>query len=271
MNEEQLPYGRVTKARLVATVVCVVMLAIVGSNSAFASSLLTDRGLPAANLNDAAGSNRSNVAWALENANEGWGVGDDFSVGRSGTYRIDTLRLWVVGEASGESPYYAGTTFTLWGSSDFGQKLSTSAVLMPATYANGSSYQNGGYDFALYSLEFRNLNWLVDGDSSYNFGVTGIDANGEYQQVFLHASNADLGGVPADVADGWLIGFRANDPSNFYYWTSDPAAGGDGWDKYSDLNVQVEGTPVPEPSCVLLVGSGLFGLAVAAIRSRKSV
>jgi hypothetical protein len=248
-----------------------VLLAMGGGGSAFASPLLVDRGLPTANLNDAAGSNRSNVAWALEKANQGWGVGDDFTIGRSGSYRIDTLRLWVVGEALGvgESPYYAGTTFTLWGSSDFGQKLSTSALLMPATYADGSSYQNGGYNFALYSLEFKNLNWLVDGDSWYNFGVTGKDAKGKYQQVFEHASNADQGDSPADAADGWLIGFRANDPGNFYYWTSDPAAGGTGWNKYSDLNVQLEGTPVPEPSSMFLLGVGLFGLTVVVKRSQK--
>jgi hypothetical protein len=244
-----------------------VLLAMGGGGSAFASPLV-DRGLPTANLNDAAGSNRSNVAWALD---PGWGVGDKFTIGRSGSYRIDTLRLWVVGEASGESLYYAGTTFTLWGSSDFGQKLSTSALLMPATYADGSSYQNGGYNFALYSLEFKNLNWLVDGDSWYNFGVTGMDAEGNYQQVFEHASNAEQGGSPAAAADGWLIGFLVNDPSSVYPWSSDPAAVpfGGGWDKSSDLNVQVEGTPVPEPSSMLLLGVGLFGLTVVVKRSQK--
>lgn len=272
MGKQHAERGQGRKMRLVSTVVWVVaLLLIAGINTAFASSLLVDRGLPTAHLNHTAGAGRSNVAWALEKAKQGWAVGDDFTIGRSGSYRIDTLRLWVVGEASGESPYYAGTTFTLWGGTDLDEVLSSSAVLTPATYADGSFYQNGGDDFALYSLEFRNLNWLVDGDSWYNFGVTGKDAKDKYQQVFVHASNADQGGVPADAADGWLIGFRAKNPGNLYYWTSDPAADGEGWDKYSDLNVQVEGTPVPEPSCMLLFGSGLFGLVVVAKRSRKNI
>lgn len=116
MTERHGVCGKRGGMRLVSTVVWVAaLLLIAGIHSAFASSMLIDRGLPTAHLNDASGSDRSNVAWALNNASGGWAVGDDFSINGSGSYRINTLRLWVVGEATGEPRAYAETSFTLWG------------------------------------------------------------------------------------------------------------------------------------------------------------
>ncbi|MBK8560384.1 hypothetical protein [Candidatus Amarobacter glycogenicus] len=43
--------------------------------------LVFDRGLPTSNLNNTAGGDRSNVAWAF---GDGWITGDDFTVGAAG-------------------------------------------------------------------------------------------------------------------------------------------------------------------------------------------
>ena len=273
MKNQHAARGQWQKMRFVSTVVCVmVMLTIVGINSVFASTMLFDRGLPTANLNDAAGSLRSNVAWAFDDPS--WAYGDDFNINGSGEYRVDTLRVWVVGGLLGEPNLYANTTFTLWGGGyDFTTALSTSGVMTQVTYANGSSYQNGG-NFNIYQLEFTDLNWLIygnsDGNGYYNFGVSGKDSAGAFQQVRMHASNAALGGLPAEGADGWLLSFSADgtyggypDPyyqlDSYYY----------GWDKSSDLNVQIEGAPVPEPSTMLLLATGLFGFVTLRKRARK--
>ena len=66
-------------------------LLLVGSVAHAASVMIIDRGLPAANLNDAAAANRANVSWAEPDLQ--YLYGDDFTVPGSGTSRVDTIRL----------------------------------------------------------------------------------------------------------------------------------------------------------------------------------
>ena len=60
---------------------------------ASASVIIVDRGLPDQNLNNAAGGDRSNVAWGFNPAF--FSVGDDFTVGSS-NYTLDALTVWIV-------------------------------------------------------------------------------------------------------------------------------------------------------------------------------
>ena len=60
----------------------IVLLASAGGALASGGSLVVDRGLPTANLNNAAGADRSNVAWS--NGND-WVSGDSFTVGSAWT------------------------------------------------------------------------------------------------------------------------------------------------------------------------------------------
>src|SRR3954463_1349246 len=62
--------------------------------SAADSTLVVDRGLPQANLNNASGTARSNVRWGWHD--HGF-LGDDFTIGASGErWVIDSIRVWTV-------------------------------------------------------------------------------------------------------------------------------------------------------------------------------
>lgn len=67
--------------------------------------LVVDRGLPAANWNDASGvTARSNVRWTLYS--QGF-VGDDFTVGKAGErYTLNRLRVWAVPGAYESDPAF---------------------------------------------------------------------------------------------------------------------------------------------------------------------
>ncbi len=77
-----------------ALLISAVLLLLCGATAANAD-LLVDRGLPTANLNNAAGSDRSNVCWA--STDPGGFTGDDFTIGTVGqTYRVDSITVWGV-------------------------------------------------------------------------------------------------------------------------------------------------------------------------------
>ncbi|MBK6722144.1 MAG: hypothetical protein IPG58_02350 [Acidobacteria bacterium] len=80
----------------------VLLVAMVTAGSLFGQSLVFDRGLPTANLNNAAGANRSNVAWAFDGD---YITGDDFSFGTVGEKWLITKNPWMEhsGYAQGRS------------------------------------------------------------------------------------------------------------------------------------------------------------------------
>lgn len=228
------------------------------------SSLLFDRGLPTQYFNDAAGSNRSNVAWADGEATATtspyWLPGDDFKIGTGGSYNIDTIRVWTVGNNTG---------LTLFGGQEGGtiSQLSNTFTPTAVTYTNNEGYQgNSGAFSTIYQIDFA-VNWNVSGGVKYQFFLDGPwnlynpdkPADG-YVNAFLHASNAALSGSTQEGADDtflWLTMTDGVPGSVITFWDADTNPY---WDKLSDGNVQVFGT-TPIPGSVLLLGSGLVGLA----------
>jgi hypothetical protein len=238
-----------------------------GVTSASADTLV-DRGLPTDNLNNTAGALRSNVAWTEGGYTSAlyWLDGDTFKNTSSQTWSIDKIRMWTVSET---------TTATLWGGIEGGGSIgvaSSAGVISAATYADSSTYQ--GYSGAYRSMnqvDFS-VNIQLAAGQTYDFFLDGT--GGQYVVPFAHASNSALSGSTQQGADGALLwGEIAN--GSYVGGGTWSSSNGNGWDKGSDLNVQVFGSaiaPVPEPEtyAMMLAGLGLLGV-VARRRKQKSV
>jgi hypothetical protein len=242
-------------------------MSVGGSSPASAAQLVFDRGLPTTNLNNAAGASRSNVAWG--DGGTTFSMGDNFTLSAPAHYLIDEIRVWVVGGPA--SP--AANAFSLWFGVDAGattsvsfKTLSSSAAL--TTYNGIDTYQGSSGTFRdMYEVQFTGLNLFVT-EGTYAFGVSGPPGPPgppDLTTPYLHASNGPLGGVPHMGPDGIVYGFTlagAMDIGNGYPWASIG-----GWDKISDINVQVF-ADVPEPASLAIFGLGLAAFGYA--RRRRS-
>jgi hypothetical protein len=229
------------------------------ASTTFAESItLVDRGLPTANLNNAAGANRSNVAWAFSTYTSAnyWLVGDTFTNTSASTWYIDTITMWTVGNT--ETAILRGGTDT-----------STIGIITDATYPGATLeklYQgSSGSYITMHQIDFK-VNVTLAAGQTYYFFLDGSGAEAGIVVPFAHASNAALSGSNQEGADDLMLfahvldGVVATDSVGT--WTSL----GDGWDKASDLNVVVKGTVPDGGSTLVLLGSALVGLG--AIRRR---
>lgn len=219
------------------------------------ADLLLDRGLPTANLNNAAGANRSNVAWLFTgySANDYWLVGDSFTNAGPYNWYIDTIRVWSM---------KATESAALWGGVAGGpySVVSPSGVITGATYADSSNYQGSSGAYRdIHQIDFS-VNLLLAPGQTYNFFFDGRSSDSGYTLAYAHASNAALSGSAQQGAnDEMLYAQILNGAVNMVEvgsWTSL----GNGWDKASDVNVQVSGR-VPEPTALALLGLGLVAVA----------
>jgi hypothetical protein len=236
-------------------VICIASLFFVGLGTSFAGTLLFDRGLPTDNLNNAAGSNRSNVAWGFGTDPDGhWLAGDDFSIGGSGNYLVDTITVWSTSANASLWLGPEGGTFQ-----NFSPSATTSVL-----YSDSTTYQKSGGSFTtLYQYDFS-INEVLSGATTYQFFLDGLVPS------FIHSSNAALSDSTQQGSDNLMLGaFVANGSgavTDVEAWDSNAPGV---WDKSSDANIQVYGTKVPEPSLMLLLSIGLGAVSLGSWRKRK--
>jgi len=233
---------------------------LIAPQLAAAQSMVVDRGLPTANLNNAASPDRSNVMWVDD---DGRPVGDDFTLPGTEAYTVTTIRVWAMSD----------TGLTLSGSPTGGtiEELSTSFTATAATYTNGNGYQGGSsgdyYDF--YQIDF-DVNIPLNGGDEFQFFVEG------QSDFFLHASNASLSGSPQDGSNDRILLLEDDDTVTSFN-TNAP-----GWDnKPSDINVQVlaqtqadaAATSIPTMSSLGLAGMALMlaGAGLFFMRGRRDI
>jgi hypothetical protein len=226
-------------------------------------ALVVDRGLPQANLNSAAGEYRSNIRWS---SYESGFLGDDFTVGATGErWVIDTVRVWTVPGFRDVDPehlgdFYQDVRLYVGGPNESLSPLVTgllkpgsneasnrNILISDATAAGVARYADIATDVRVWQIDFTQLNLSVEGGVKYRFGAWGLgrpmlnkagqpDKDGKTYAWFNAASNAELAGAKQDGADGEMLLFTSG--GKFKEAFTGKSAG---WDKASDLNVQVFG------------------------------
>jgi hypothetical protein len=278
--------------RISAIAAWLLALAIGLAPTASADSVIFDRGLPnSTNVNNAAGANRSNVSWGNHIFNGNYFmVGDNIDLSLTpntiGGWVIHDIRVWEVANTeigsatstsppAGSSPNVEFSSLTLFLGAAY-TTLKPVSSTYTSTFAQylpgGLNYQGatGGY-FPLYQIDFSGLNILVPATKNLGFAIDAVPNNGN--AWFIHASNAALSGTVQQGADNFYELYCGNSAtpgaSTSASYCNLIDSNGNGFDKSSDINVEVFGSAsaVPEPTTFGLFSAGLLGLIL--YRRRK--
>jgi hypothetical protein len=237
---------------------CSLCLALTWTAFAAPPALVVNRGLPQANLNNASGDYRSNVRWSLYDSGF---LGDDFSVGTVGeSWVIDTIRVWTVPGVAETDPEHLGDFYQdvrlYVGGADEGltpivtgllkagsdQASNSNILISDATAAGVVPYDDFGSNMRVWQIDFTQVNLPVQGGVKVRFGAWGLGRpmpskagkTGKTYAWFNAASNAELAVAKQEGADGTMLLFTSGGRFKSAF-----DGKGAGWNKSSDINVQV--------------------------------
>jgi hypothetical protein len=219
-------------------------------------ALVVDRGLPQANLNNVSGEYRSNIRWSLKSGL----LGDDFTVGVAGEHWvIDTIRVWTIPGVNATDPENLGDVYQdvrlYLGGSDGGltpivtgmltrgssESNNPNIQISDATATGGVPYDDFGINMRVWQIDFTQLNLGISGGAKIRFGAWGLGRAvpgtvGKTYVWFNAASNAPLALANQDGADGQMLIFTSGGRFESAFDGKNA-----GWDKSSDVDVQVFG------------------------------
>ena len=208
-------------------------------------------------------------------ANNNASLLDDPAYGLSDTYT--SIGFYLGDAADSYVPLVASGNFTSGNATD-NANISIARVL----YDNGSEYDyqgSSGSYAQLFQVDISNLDLWLEGGVSYQFGAecrgagdtdggtTSVFSDDTYHLCFMHASNAALSGSPQDGADDLYRAFYVDDLSGPAEYAGSVDSNGFGWDKSSDVNVQVWES-VSEPATLGIFAVGLAGFGF--VRRRRA-
>lgn len=274
----------------------IVLFALSGGSGALWGSLIYERDLP--NAVDSGGTMwvnntapvRANVDWAGgPDTSSGYDIiGDTFSF--AGGANINSLTVYeisntpcatsaCIGAATPGSEFSSISLF-LGPQAGTLNQMATTYSAVQQYYQPGMSYQGPSGDYyAIFALTFNFASQAVAAGQTWAFAVDGI-ANGNNLLMLSGVNTAAA--IQSSTVSNPVI---ENGGDNQYYYynltsqtlTSTNSAAGfpyacnsggacGGWDKGSDLNVQINGILLPEPGTILLTG---LGMLVFASRIRR--
>ncbi len=293
-----------------------ILLALVGTATGCFGDLLFLDSLPNSNLNLAAGDLQSNAAlgesdptaafdatsitfsqytdissvsiWSVASV-FGQPLGDEFS--SVSLYFRAADGTWQVLETG--SP---DTSFDVPGDPNAVGSSNPNMIFTQVSYSGpvsnpANSYEGApGVYYPIWQNTFLNLDMVLP-PGTYEFGINGVGADpdastgygfwytsfvdgplsGSYQSSSSYPSNP---GIAQSTSNGSYLRCSYADLSGPCF-QEDPVADGT-WDTPLDMNIEIDGTTLPEPGSAAMLGIGLFALGVSGLvarfrRSEKSV